>query len=131
MHAWTVPGVVSNGYLTTIFACTNTLSSSTTMGVEVFGVSGGAALNDTSTSSFAVAPGGTAVFGTESTAGFSLDSNLGLGNVQKGSARVLVTTSFKASQGILCSAILADPGNSPPTVMTTLPVIKKTTQQGD
>jgi hypothetical protein len=34
-------------------------------------------------------------------------------------------------QSILCSAILADPVNSVPIVMTSLPVIRKTTQLGD
>jgi hypothetical protein len=42
-------------------------------------------------------------------------------------ARVLAT----ASQGILCSAIVADRQNDPLWVMTSLPAIRKTTQQGD
>jgi hypothetical protein len=54
------------------------------------------------------------------------DSALGLGT-----ARVLMTTSFKASQGVLCNAIVADPNNSTPVSMTSLPAIRRTTQQGD
>ena len=66
-------------------------------------------------------------------AAFSGNAGLNLASlVNKGSARVLAaTTNAKASQGILCNAILADGGNNPPLVMTTLPVIRKTTQQGD
>jgi hypothetical protein len=124
--------VVDNGVLATAFICTNTLDSTIVVGVEVFGPSGGAVLNDASTSSVAVAPAATVALATSGMATFSLDSALGLGAlVSKGSARVLTTTSFKASQGVLCSAILADPVNSLPAVMTSLPVIRKTTQQGD
>ena len=79
----------------------------------------------------AVAPGATAVFGTSVAGAFVVDSNLGFSALTKGSARVLTTASSKASQSILCSAILADAIDSPPTSMTTLPVIRKTTQQGD
>jgi hypothetical protein len=56
-----------------------------------------------------------------------------LGNtllVAKASARVLATTSFKASQGVLRSALLTDRANDPP-VVTTLPVIRPTTQHRD
>jgi hypothetical protein len=63
---------------------------------------------------------------------FVADGFLGLaGLVSKGSARVLATTSSKASQGVLCSAILAEAGSDPSVSMTSLPVIRKTAQQGD
>ena len=132
MHAWTVTGVMDNGFLSTAFSCTNTLSSTVIVGVEVFGPAGVAPLNDASASSLVVGPGSTVFLVTSAMAGFSADGSLNLGNqVPKGSARVLTTASFKASQSILCSAILADPVNSVPIVMTSLPVIRKTTQLGD
>jgi len=129
VHAWSSPGVVSTANLATLFACTNTLTTSVLVGVELFGPAGGAALNDASATSLEVAPGGTALFSTQITV-FSVDSNLATG-VSKGSARVLTTTSSKASQSILCSAFVSDNGSDPPGVMLSLPVIRKTTQQGD
>jgi hypothetical protein len=122
--------VVSNGYQATAFTCTNTLGTTVTVGVELFGPAGGAALNDASATSLVLAPGETGVFATTPMTAFSVDSNLAT-FPSKGSARMLVTTSFKLSQGILCSAILADSTNALPIAMTSLPVIRKTTQQGD
>ncbi|MGH7288687.1 MAG: hypothetical protein ACREI8_11785 [Myxococcota bacterium] len=98
----------------------------------MFGPSGGTPLNDASATSIAIAPGATVNLCTSGVAGISCDRGLGLtGLLSKGSARVLTTTSFKASQSILCSSLLTDPGNTTPQAMTTLPVIRKTTQQGD
>jgi hypothetical protein len=110
--------------------CTNTLASPVIVGIEVFGAAGGAALNDASATSASIAPGGTITFSTAGGAGaFQADSVLGVGT--KGSARVLAPTSFKASRGILCSAVLHDWNSAIPVSMTSLPVIRKTTQQGD
>ena len=107
--------------------CTNTLSSPVIVGVEAFGLDGGAALNDTSATSLSVAPGGTVSFSSQVTAAFAVDGF----SVSKGSARLLTTASVKASQGILRSAVLHDWNSVTPASMTTLPVIRKTTQQGD
>ena len=131
VHVWTVPGVINNGGLGTFFTCTNTLGSTVTVGVEVFGPAGEAALDDASATSLSVAPGATVMFGTTQPGSFVADGNLAPGFVTKRSARVLATTSSKASPQILCTALLADSISSVPTVMTTLPVIRKTTQQGD
>lgn len=131
MHAWSVPGVINSQGLGTFFACTNTLGSTVTVGVEVFGPAGGAALNDASATSLAVAPGATVLFATSPPVGFTIDSNLSAGLVFKGSARVLATTSSKASQQILCTAFVADASFSPPTSMTGLNVIRRNTQQGE
>ena len=121
---------MSNLALATAFTCTNTLASTVIVGVEVFGEDGGAARNDASASSLAIAPGATRVFSTGSMAAFSIDSNLAL-FINRGSARVLVTTTSKASPGLLCTAILADLASNPPSVAFDLPVIRKNTQQGD
>lgn len=99
----------------------------TTLGVEVFGPTGGASLNDADATSVVVAPGGTVLFGTGTANGLAVDSNLALNIVTKGSARVVATR----SRGVLCSAFLADVFGGSPVSMTSLPVVKKTTQQGD
>jgi hypothetical protein len=122
---------MSNPYLATAFTCTNTLASTVIVGVEVFGPDGGPALNDASASSLVIASGETRTFETSPMAAFSADSNLALGIIGTASARLLVTASAKASPGVLCTAIFADGSNNPPTVMSDLAVIRKTTQQGD
>lgn len=129
VHAWSVPGVVSNSTLATLIACTNTLGSTVIVGVEVFGPAGGAARNDASATALAVAPGATVLFAT-APAPFSADSVLSVA-ADKGSARVLVTTNSKASQQIICSAFFTDRNNDPPTSMTSLNVIRRNTQQGE
>ena len=43
---------------------------------------------------------------------------LGLSTVNQGSARILTTTSSKATEQILCTAFLATAGGNPPSVMT-------------
>ena len=78
-----------------------------------------------------MASGGTVLFGTGSALGLSVDTDLGLFLVRKGSARILVTTSSKSSQQILCTAFLAVVGTNPPSSMVSLNVIRKTTQEGD
>jgi flavin reductase (DIM6/NTAB) family NADH-FMN oxidoreductase RutF len=54
---------------------------------------------------------------------------LGLGVVPGGV--VLVTARSKSSQGILCTANLSDASENPPSVMVSLDVVQKDTQQGD
>ncbi|MGH7287340.1 MAG: hypothetical protein ACREI8_04905, partial [Myxococcota bacterium] len=68
--------------------------------------------------------------GSRTTAAFVLDVALGV-DVNGGSARVLATASRTASPGILCSAVLHDRLSLPASSMVDLPVIRKTTQQGD
>jgi hypothetical protein len=108
-----------------VFVCTNTLSATVIIGVEVFGPAEGAPLNDASATSLAVAPGAAVVFSEGGFAGISVDSILGGGIVLKGSARVLTTTSFKASQGVLCTTFFGDGVNDPPSLMTSLPVFRR------
>ena len=122
--------MINDGSIGTAFTCTNTLASTVVVGVEIFGP-GGTARNDASATSVAVAPGATVIFVTTTMALFQADSNLAPGPLSKGSARILTTASSKASQQVLCSAILADRLNNPPLAMTSLPIIRKNTQQGD
>jgi hypothetical protein len=70
-----------------------------------------------------VAPGATVLFGTTNAAGFHLDQELFVTTV-KGSARILST-----SRSLICTALLADAANEPPTSMTSLTIIAKTKQK--
>ncbi len=109
-----------------MFSCTNAGSTNVSLGVEVFGAGGGAPINDVAATSIIVPPGGTVLFGTDAANGWVIDRNLlGSTPVDKGSARVLATS----SKGLLCSVclVLATSGEAD----TSLPVVRKTTQQGD
>jgi hypothetical protein len=130
VHAWSVPLVINDGAMGVAITCTNTLASTVIVGVEIFGP-GGTALNDASATSVSVAPGQKVMFVTGTMALFQADGNLLPGLLSKGSAPILTTASSKVSQQVLCSAILADRFNDPPAAMTSLPVIRKNTQQGD
>ena len=127
MHVFSVPGVVNANGFGTLFTCSSASSSDTTLGVEVFGPAGGASLNDADATSLVVPPSGTVRFATTPTAQSIVDGHLVVPTVLRGSARVLATT----SKGLLCSAFLADAASVPTTSMVSLPVVRKTTQQGD
>ena len=71
------------------------------------------------------------MFGATQPVAFAVDSNLVTGLITKGSARVLATTSSKASPQILCTALLADSIDPLPTFMSSLSVFRKNTQAGD
>ena len=90
-HLYSVPGVVHAGSLATFFSCTNTTDNAIRVGVEVFGPGGGAPQNDASATSLNVSPSGTAMFGSTA-AGLSPDSNIAIGLISKGSARILAGT---------------------------------------
>ncbi len=125
-HVYSVPGVINTGALATFFSCTNVDSASATVGVEVFGPAGGASINNAATTAISVAPGATVIFGTSNALGISVDANLNVGFVSKGSARILAT-----STKLLCTAFLADPGSAPPISMVSLTIVGKTKQKGD
>jgi hypothetical protein len=123
-HVFTVPGVVTPGGLDAFFTCTNLDAVNVTIGVEIFGSPGGAAINDAADTSLNVATGATVMFGTGAAVGLVIDSNLGSGNFSKGSARILST-----SKKIACTAFVADPSNAPPTSAWQLTIIAKTKQK--
>src|SRR5438128_4260289 len=64
LHLYSVPGVISNGALSTFFGCTSTDTAPMQVGVELFGPAGGAPFNDAAATSLSVAPGATVMFGT-------------------------------------------------------------------
>ena len=119
-HAFSVAGVISNDRFSTYFSCTNAGSQSVTVGVEVFGPSGGASINTAATTAIRLAAGATAIFGTTSSESFIVDGILGTGTVTKGSARILAT-----SKKLICGAFLADPGSVPTVSMVSLTIVPK------
>jgi hypothetical protein len=123
-HVFTVPGVIRDGSSGTFFSRTNLDVTSVTIGVEVFGPAGGAAVNDAAASSLNVALGATVMFGMSSAVAYTINSNLGIGGMQKGSARILAT-----SKKIACTAWVADAANDPPTSSFQPTIIAKTKQK--
>ncbi len=125
-HLWSVPGVVNTAALRTFFACTNTNTVAATVGVEVFNAAGASVNNPTATA-VSVPAGGTVLIGTALAGGLSVDALLRPGNVTKGAARTLSTT----SGGIMCSAFLADITSIPPGSFGNLTIVKKLAQKGE
>jgi hypothetical protein len=120
-HVFSVAGVISNDSFSAYFSCTNAGSQSITVGVELFGPSGGAPLNTAASTAISLAPGATAIFGTTGSAAFIVDGILGTGVVTKGSARILAT-----SKKLICAAFLADAGSVPLGSTISLAVVPKT-----
>lgn len=125
LHLYSVPGVIRATGLATFFSCTSTDTASMQVGVEVFASAGGAPINDPVATSLSVAPGATVIFGSVAV-GISISSDLGVGSISKGSARVLAT-----SRKLVCTAFVADQSNAPPTSSWQLNILKKKTQKGD
>src|SRR5438128_2324572 len=87
---YSVPGIVNNGVLSTVFICTSTDTANMQVGVEVFGDFGGGPANDAAATSLSVAPGGTVNFRTGGLVWLGgISSNLGPGPIESGSARIL------------------------------------------
>jgi hypothetical protein len=126
LHLYSVPGVLNDGgnTLATYFICTSASTSSMVVGVEVFGPGGGNPLNNAATTAVTLAAGGTVTFGTALSPALSVDSPLGPGPVQKGSARIVAT-----SKSLICTAFIADFGSAPPASMVELTIVAKTKQK--
>jgi hypothetical protein len=126
-HVYSVSGVGHwGGYYGAYFSCTSTATVPMQVGVEVFDDAGGGPANDAVTTSLSVDPGATARFGTASAVGIAIYSDLGVGIVAGGSARILAT-----SKKLVCTAFLAERFNAPPTSMVYLTIVKKLTQKGE
>jgi hypothetical protein len=122
-HLYSIPGVINVTNLGTYVACTSTAKATEAIAVEVFDPFGNA-LNDVSQTSTAVVPGVTVLYGTGSAAALLLDRNLGIGTLHAGSARVLAT-----SKSFICTAYISDRTGNPPTGMTYLTIVAKTSQK--
>jgi hypothetical protein len=126
---YTVVGVRDGASLATVFFCTSTERSggaTIQLGIEVFQWSG-ALLNDV-TAGFgriSISPGQTWTLTTRNVLGFTDDNLLSTGPVDQGSARI-----FASSKNIICSAMIVDAINAPPTSMVMLPVFRTTKQKG-
>ena len=108
--------------LGTIFGCTSTDTAPMQIGIDVSGSLGGGPCDAVGTS-FTVAPGATVTLDTLATVWIAVAD---VGHCFDGSARILAT-----SRKLACAAYIADLGNAPPTSMTYLTIIKKTTQKGE
>lgn len=130
-HIYSVTGVreSASADLSTLFMCTNTQKTGAgdiVVGVQVFDSDGTRDTGDVTTGSGvgSISPGETRTFSTENTAAFS-GTVLGTDDVFQGSARILATSSK-----IICTAMIVENTNSPPTSMVSLPVFKKLKQKG-
>ena len=124
LHLYSIPGIIRAVSLGTFFSCTSTDKAPMRVGVEIFGVGGGAPLNDAAASSLSVGPGATVMFGTSTAPGFIISSDLGAPAISKGSARVLST-----SKKLICTAFVADRFNDPPQTSFQLTIIAKLKQK--
>lgn len=133
IHVYSVPSVRSslgtNGNsVTTTFRCASTEKTGgqdIVWAVEVFSSSSGLR-NDVTVGQgvLTLPPGDTDVISIYDTAVF-VEEGVLREFVSHGSARILAT-----STKIICSAFLVHPDDAPPTFITPLPVIKRTTQKG-
>jgi hypothetical protein len=118
-RVWSVPGVINNG-LATVVSCTNGGSGPTNVTVQLFdettGMSGSAS---------ATIPAGTShSFGSQPVAALPGLTNLASGDIRGGFARIT------AASGVFCAAYVVSPTGDPPSVFSSLPVIKKNRQKG-
>jgi hypothetical protein len=116
-----VPGVINNGGLGTYFSCTSTSTDAQFVTVEAFDSNGIAS----GSGSLAVGAGKTVLFGTQNSVGLTEDLTMGSGGISAGSARILSTAKSK----LLCTAFVADVGNSPITVINSLTIVAKLKQK--
>ena len=126
---YTVVGVTDSPSIATSFHCTSTERTggkTIQLGIEVFSWAG-LPQNDLAAGEGveSVSPGYTVTLSTQDTLVFSDDGLINTGNVLQGSARIIAS-----SKNVLCSAMIVDPVNNPPTSMVMLPVFKATKQGG-
>ena len=126
---YTVVGVRDSANLATLFHCTSTEPTDgkvIRIGVEVFNYDTTLA-NDVTAGDGddAIVPGGSVTFGTRDTASFEEDELIDTGNINQGSARI-----FATSKDVLCSAMIVEVTNDPPTSMVMLPVFRAAKQKG-
>jgi len=130
-YIYTVTGVTSaTGGLETVFHCTSMDKKPFKMGIEIFKGDGTGPLNDVAAGNGEqdFNPGQSRTIVTSSNVdAFDEDKNItALGSVDQGSARIVSTSS-----NIVCTAMLVDPNNAPPTSMVSLNVFAKTKQKGN
>ena len=125
-HVFTVPGVVSNASLVTVFICTNLdRKNSIQFTVEAFASSGGQSLGNLS--SQLVSVGGTGIVATKNLLAYFGESSISLiDSSTVRSARIVAT-----STNISCTVtVVGEPSDPFPKVAWSLSLIKKK-QRGD
>ena len=127
VHVYSVPGVIENAGLGTLFSCTSTDTAPITVAIEIFDSGGGAPLNDAVATARQLPPGNTRTFGTSDAQGVLVHQVTGagpFGSVAQGSARIVAT-----SKKLVCTAYVADVDNSPPITSWQLTIIAKLKQK--
>lgn len=124
---YTFPGVLNIGTLATVVSCTSIEKeggADVTFGVEFW--SNGGLVNDltTGTGVESLTPGDTDNIATQATVALP-EENVATGAITVGAGRI-----FASSTKIICTAFLVDAANSPPNLISVLPVFKKTKQLG-
>jgi hypothetical protein len=126
---WAVPGVVHTAKLATVVTCTNVDLAPVVVGVEVFGNAG----NSLGSTAVNLSPGLTANFSTTSlgspTPVLSLPNAPATVDVPDGTYGMLRVLS--ASSKAVCSAVLVDRVNNPPSNVNGLPIIHKLKEHGE
>ena len=123
---YTVPGVINNGTLATVFQCTNVATSGTaSLGVDVFRSDGSLA---GSVFTVPIAPGETKLISTQPVGGVTVDVVIGIGTAVYGAARI-TGSGTAAHNKLICSAYQISPGATP-AYLNALPVIAKKKQKG-
>ncbi len=133
-HVYTIPGVIRNNNLETVFVCTSLENvNSFRFAVEVFAATGGAPLNNAGIPSLngadTLAPGETRTVGTDNTVGIHEDTiitGLAAASLRNGSARIV-----SESTRIVCNAWVVDELGNPPASSLALKVMKARKQSGD
>jgi hypothetical protein len=118
-RVWWVPGVINNG-LATVVSCTNGGSGPASVTVDMFHQTTGAS----GTGNASIPAGQSHSFASQPVASLPGATNLGSADIRGGSARIT------AASGVFCAAFVISTGGDPPTVFSTLPVIKKNRQKG-
>jgi hypothetical protein len=130
-HVFTIPGVIKNNNLETLFMCTSLDDATVTLAVQVFGTTGGDPLNDVATGEGveALVPGATSTIATGATVAFHEDDVMGslaAASLRNGSARIIST-----SKRIACAAFVVDEFGATPVTMAPLKILSKTKQHGE
>jgi len=119
---FSVPGVINAGTIGTYISCTSTSPTTQTVTVNIFDQDGVAS----GTGTISLLPNNTVMFGTRNANGVLADVITGAVGTSKGYAQILSTSAL-----LMCTAFVSDVVHLTPMGMTSLNVIKGTTQQGE
>jgi hypothetical protein len=125
VNTFSVPGVINDADLATVFSCTNSSTTATaSVTVTLFKEDGEAGPTATDATVFTRATPDFTTSAVKLFGGGREEFTLGAETTLTGWARIT------ASPGVFCDAWVVDAVNNPPKVMMNLPVIKGTAQKG-